>query len=184
MSIWFICLYIQYDFLAFILPVAVVTWILKPGTNTAVIFWWVLPSSNITYRYHHVRLLHLKNTIYNLITWAFFLAKTWHIETETKWMPFCRWHFKCICLHQCLILYWYLTVVCSCYRSRQSLFRELSWFSWCYQMETFSRYWPFVRGIHRSTVNSPQKGQWHGALMFSLICAWMNGWVNTREAGD
>ena len=30
----------------------------------------------------------------------------------------------------------------------------------------------------------PHKGQWHGALMFSLICAWMNGWVNNRGAGD
>ena len=49
----------------------------------------------------------------------------------------------------------------------------------------FLRYWPFVRGIHRSPVNSPHKGQWHGALMFSLICVWMNGWVNNdREAGD
>ena len=48
----------------------------------------------------------------------------------------------------------------------------------------FSRYWPFVRGIHRSPVNSPHKGQWHGALMFSLICARINGWVNNREAGD
>ena len=28
------------------------------------------------------------------------------------------------------------------------------------------------------------KGQRHGALMFSLICAWKNGWVNNREAGD
>ena len=36
----------------------------------------------------------------------------------------------------------------------------------------FPRYWPFVRGIHRSPVNSPHKGQWRGALMFSLICAW------------
>ena len=27
-------------------------------------------------------------------------------------------------------------------------------------------------------------GQWRGALMFSLICAWINGWVNNREAGD
>ena len=34
----------------------------------------------------------------------------------------------------------------------------------------FPRYWPFVRGIHRSPVNSPHKGQWRGALMFSLIC--------------
>ena len=48
----------------------------------------------------------------------------------------------------------------------------------------FSRYWPFVRGIHRSPVNSPHKGQWRGALMFSLICVWINGWVNNRDAGD
>ena len=48
----------------------------------------------------------------------------------------------------------------------------------------FLRYWPFVRGIHRSPVNSPHKGQWRGALLFSLICASINGWVNNREAGD
>ena len=38
----------------------------------------------------------------------------------------------------------------------------------------FPRYWPFVRGI----------GQWRGALMFSLISVWINGWVNNHEAGD
>ena len=48
----------------------------------------------------------------------------------------------------------------------------------------FPRYWPFVREIHRSPVNFPHKGQWRGALMFTLICARMNGWVNNREAGD
>ena len=48
----------------------------------------------------------------------------------------------------------------------------------------FPRYWPFVRGIHRSLVNSPPKGQWRGALMFSLICAWKHGWVNNCKAGD
>ena len=48
----------------------------------------------------------------------------------------------------------------------------------------FSRYWPFVRGIHRSPVNSPHKGQWRGVLMFSLICAWINSWVNNDETGD
>ena len=48
----------------------------------------------------------------------------------------------------------------------------------------FPRYWPFVRGIHRSPVNSLHKGQWRGALMFSLICDRINGWVNNREAGD
>ena len=48
----------------------------------------------------------------------------------------------------------------------------------------FPCYWPFVWGIHRSPVNSPHKDQWRGALMFSLICVWINGWVNNREAGD
>ena len=48
----------------------------------------------------------------------------------------------------------------------------------------FPRCWPFVRGIHRSPVNFPHKGQWRGALMFSLICAGINAWVNNREAGD
>ena len=32
--------------------------------------------------------------------------------------------------------------------------------------KNFPRYCPFVRGIHRSPVNSPHKGQWRGALMF------------------
>ena len=44
----------------------------------------------------------------------------------------------------------------------------------------FPRYWPFVRGIHRSPVDLSHKGLWRGALMFSFI----NGWANTREAGD
>ena len=48
----------------------------------------------------------------------------------------------------------------------------------------FPRTWPFARGIHRSPVSSPHKGQWRGALMVSLICAWINVWVNNREAGD
>ena len=30
----------------------------------------------------------------------------------------------------------------------------------------------------------PHKGQWRGALMFSLICVWIIGWVNNGEAGD
>ena len=59
---------------------------------------------------------------------------------------------------------------------------KIQW--WRHQMETFSALLAFVRGIHRSTVNSQHKGQWRGALMFSLICAWINSWVNNREAGD
>ena len=48
----------------------------------------------------------------------------------------------------------------------------------------YLRYWPSVGGIHRPPVNSPYKGQWRGALMFSLIYTWINGWVNNRDAGD
>ena len=44
----------------------------------------------------------------------------------------------------------------------------------------FPRYWPFVRGIHRSAMNSPHKGKWRGDLMFSSICAW----INNRQAVD
>ena len=50
--------------------------------------------------------------------------------------------------------------------------------------KTFPRYWPFVRGIHRSPVNSPHKGQWRGALILSLIYVWINSWVNNSKAGD
>ena len=42
----------------------------------------------------------------------------------------------------------------------------------------FPRYWSFVRGIIPHT-----KGLWRGAFMFSLICVWINGWVNNRKAG-
>ena len=59
--------------------------------------------------------------------------------------------------------------------------------SWCRMtssMENFPCYWPFVRGIHWSPVNSPHKGQWRTALIISLICAWPNSWVNDHNAGD
>ena len=48
----------------------------------------------------------------------------------------------------------------------------------------FPRYWPFVRGIHPSPVDSPHKGRWRGVLMFSLMCAWTNVRENSPDAGD
>ena len=48
----------------------------------------------------------------------------------------------------------------------------------------FSRYWPFVQGIHRSLVNSPYKGQWRRGLIFLWSALWINCWVNNREGGD
>ena len=58
------------------------------------------------------------------------------------------------------------------------------WHWWRHQMEIFSALLDLCAGIHRSPVNSLHKGQWRGALIFSLICVWINGWVNNREAGD
>ena len=69
------------------------------------------------------------------------------------------------------------------------LYFLFSW--WRHQMETCSVSLAFVRGIHRwlrgihrSPVNSAHIDQWRGTLMFSLICAWTNGWVNNQDAGD
>ena len=41
-----------------------------------------------------------------------------------------------------------------------------------------------IKWKHLGPLNSPHKGQWRGALIFSLICVWINGWVNNRKAGD
>ena len=84
----------------------------------------------------------------------------------------------------------YKTVICSLlerinsvsikYRSTRQLAKHDDVIKW----KHFPRYWPFVRGIHRSLVNPLHKGQWRGALMFSIICAWINRWVYNRTAGD
>ena len=55
---------------------------------------------------------------------------------------------------------------------------------WRHQMETFSALLALCAGNSPVPVNSPHKGQWRGALMFTLICARINDWVNNREAGD
>ena len=70
----------------------------------------------------------------------------------------------------------------------QASFNQIIWIiksSWRHQMETFSALLAICAG------NSPfpgefsaHKGQWRGALMFSLICVWINDCVNNREAGD
>ena len=85
--------------------------------------------------------------------------------------------------------------VCDCVSSYVILFRCMSvYVIVCHCLSVyhddvikwkhFPRNWPFVRKIHRSPVNFPHKGQWRGALMFSLIYVWINDWANNREAGD
>ena len=52
-------------------------------------------------------------------------------------------------------------------------------------METFSALLALCAGNSPVAGEFPaHKGQWSGALMSSLICASINGWVNNRGAGD
>ena len=51
-------------------------------------------------------------------------------------------------------------------------------------METFSALLALCAGNLPVTCEFPHKGQWRGVLMISLIYAWINGWLNNREAGD
>ena len=55
---------------------------------------------------------------------------------------------------------------------------------WRHHMKTFSASLALCEGIHRWSVDSPHKGWWRRVLVFSLICAWTNGWANNWYAGD
>ena len=53
------------------------------------------------------------------------------------------------------------------------------WTWWRHQIETFSALLALCEG------NPPVSGlQSRETLMYSLICAWTNGWAKTRDAGD
>ena len=94
--------------------------------------------------------------------------------------------------------FWYF-VGCHLWRKnylyRCMLRAEYNWHPWWRrQMETFFALLDICAGDspvpvnspHKCPVpvNSPHKCQWRGALMFSLICVWIIGWVSYREAGD
>ena len=51
-------------------------------------------------------------------------------------------------------------------------------------METFFALLTLCAGNSPVTGEFPTQSQWRGALMFSMICAWINGWLNNRDAGD
>ena len=89
------------------------------------------------------------------------------------------------------ILIWLHYYCSSCREILLDIFTHFEWYHPVYRCHDdvikwkhFPRYWPFVRRIHQSPVNSPHKGQRRRALIFSLIGVWINGWVNNREAGD
>ena len=106
---------------------------------------------------------HYMDKCWFIVNWA--KRALWKLNQNKNNFPSRKWNWK---WHQQIVSHFIL--------------KSMSW--WRHQMETFARYWPFVRGIHRSAVNSPHKGQWRGTSMFSLICALIDGWVNNREASD
>ena len=57
-----------------------------------------------------------------------------------------------------------------------------SWTRWRHRMKTVSASLALCAGNSSVTGEFPHKGQWRGALIFSLICPWISGWANNREA--
>ena len=76
---------------------------------------------------------------------------------------------------------WFHNIMFAHFSQRDS-FSSMTW--WRHQMVTFSALLALCARNSPSPLNSQHKGQWRGALMFSLICAWINAWANNREAGD
>ena len=118
----------------------------------------------------------LKSRLQNVRLWCYdasagsFSLMVQHIQAWTKWPIFRKRYFEMQFREWKPLLVW-LNV-------------HLNWLhDDVIKWKHIPRYWPFVQGIHRSPVNSPHRGQWRGAW-FSLICVWINDWVNNREAGD
>ena len=59
---------------------------------------------------------------------------------------------------------------------------EKSW--WRHQMETFSALLTLCAGNSPVSCEFPSQRSVTRSLDVSLICAWINAWVNNREAGD
>ena len=64
------------------------------------------------------------------------------------------------------------------------MLQDFYW-SWCrHKMEIFSLFLDLCAGNSPIIDEFPAQGQWRRALMFSLFCVRINGWVNNCEAGD
>ena len=60
--------------------------------------------------------------------------------------------------------------------------RAVSW--WCHQMETFSALLALCEGNPPVTGGFPSQRPVARSVDVFFICAWTNGWVNNRDAGD
>ena len=95
-----------------------------------------------------------------------------------------RWSWKVICIVCALRTLHVFNIGSSYYTRLPKCSQEcITW--WRHQMETFSALLTLcVRGINWSPVNSSHKGQWRGALVFSLICTWTNGYANNQDPSN
>ena len=120
-----------------------------------------------------------------------------------------KWHNTCTCVLRCVLIDWftygdrrelslyihkhihcrnvYHTHICI-FIYMKILISELyiywscryTW--WRHQMETFSALLALCAGNSPVIGEFPHEGQWRWTLMFSLIYASINSWVNNREA--
>ena len=91
--------------------------------------------------------------------------------------------------NKCMVWVWWL-VVSNCATYVIHFTTQIQWpQSWHHDnslVTALQMYIGWFAPVHLDTlpVNSPHKGQWRGAFMFSLICAWISGWTNSSDAGD
>ena len=85
-------------------------------------------------------------------------------------------HWKYFTHNWCYICFWFPKRY---YNTGHELPVYLPMHGYVIKWKHFRRYWPCMW-----PVNSPHKGRWRESLMFSLICAWTEDWVNKRDAGD
>ena len=112
------------------------------------------------------------------------VQSTWYMKRllQSKPMLFCASWIKCYDGDILNLVKYHLAEISSVPEVKHTGSALHPW--WRHQMETFSAL------LALCAVNSPVTGEypsqrlWRGTLMFSLICAWTNGWVNTRDASD
>ena len=72
----------------------------------------------------------------------------------------------------------------SCQYIKNCLRTNWNFLWWRHQMETFFALQALCAENSPVSGEFPAQSQWRGALVFSLICAWINGRVNNGQAGD
>ena len=170
-----------------------VTWfcyqlIAKPGNNTAAVLWHD-PYTCRSHCFHGVHAskyieaphVHIAYLIWGSIRWltarlSIFHRKRGHFRYPTLWAMSCYCTFANYLVTYGYKLWWHIPI-CGHLKMVPNGTCHDDVIKW----KHFPRYWLFVGGIHRSPVNSYHKDQWRGALMFSFIYAWINGWINNRD---